>query len=172
MKWVEVGLFRNHGAAEPSRRRLEQEGIPARVAHESWLQRLWFVPKRHGKACLEVPVGDCHRAEKLRLESDAQAGLLRETVRCPECKSLRVAYPQFARHALLTNLFLGLAAQIGLVEKDYYCEQCYYTWPREGLRKRRDRPHLAPYYFIEGIEQTTANLPPPSAQGHQHQHAA
>jgi hypothetical protein len=73
-----------------------------------------------------------------------------------------VEYPQYARHSLLTNLAMGLLAEVGLVEKDYYCEDCHYTWPKQGMRARRNRSHTAPYYFIEGVEQTT--LPPPPQQ--------
>src|SRR5258707_1293146 len=36
---------------------------------------------------------------------------------------------------------------------DAICEDCHFMWPWEGMRSSRIRPHQAPYYFIEGIEQ-------------------
>jgi len=86
---------------------------------------------------------------------DTAEGALGQAIRCPECQSLRVDYPQYARHSLLTNLALGFLGQLGLVEKDYYCENCHFTWPKDGTRPRSDRAHQAPFYFIEGVEKTT-----------------
>jgi hypothetical protein len=49
---------------------------------------------------------------------------------------------------------MGVVAKVGLMDKEYYCEDCHFTWPKEGTRPRRHRPNMAPYYFIEGVEQT------------------
>ena len=137
---------------------LVQAGFKARIAEESWFQRLWFVRKAEAGVRVEVPADQRERAEKVLLDADAAEGILREAIRCPECKSLRLQYPQFARHSSLTNVMLGLASALGIVEKEYYCENCHFTWPKEGTRSRRDQPELAPYYFIKGVEQAT--LPP------------
>jgi len=64
--------------------------------------------------------------------------------------------PSIHAQILSSNIALGLVARIGLLEKEYYCEDCHYMWPHEGAKPRRDRPNMAPYYFIEGIEQTAA----------------
>ena len=155
MERLPVALFSRRSAAELVKNRLVQAGFDACTSEGSWLQRLWFVRKGEAGVTVEVPGDQLERAEKLLLEWDAAERVLREAIRCPECKSLRVQYPQYARHSLLTNFMLGLAAAIGLVEKEYYCENCHFTWPKEGLRARRDQPQLAPYYFVKGVEQTT-----------------
>ena len=121
------------------------------------LQRMWFVSRLQAGVPLVVPGEHFERAEQLLLDWDAAEGALRQAIRCPECKSLRVDYPQFAHNSLMTNLAMGLAAKLGLVEPDYYCEDCHFTWPREGPRPRRNKPHMAPYYFIDGVEQTSSN---------------
>src|SRR6266850_5638234 len=149
MEWMPVALLSNRIAAEHIRNRLIQAGFNARISERSWLQRLWFVRKGEDGVAVEVPGDQFERAENFLIESDAAEGALPEAIRCPECKSFRVQYPQFARHSVLTNLMLGLAAALGLVEKEYFCEECHFTWPREGKRARRDQPHLAPYYFIK-----------------------
>src|SRR6266850_1774020 len=155
MERLTVAFFPSRAAAEPIRNRLVQAGIDARIVEWPWLQRLWFVPKREAGASAEVPREHFERAEKLLIEWDAAEGTLREAIHCPECGSLRVQYPPFARHSLLTNIMMGLAAGLGLVDKEFYCENCHFTWPKEGSRARRNQPDLAPYYFIRGVEQTT-----------------
>lgn len=148
-----VALFGNRTQAEPAQQRLVQAGFDAEIAGEVTLQKLWFVSRRSAGVTLEVAVAQFEAAERKLLDWDAVDGSLREAIRCPQCKSLRVEYPQFTRRSLLTNLVMGLAAGIGLVEKDYYCEDCHYTWPKEGYQPRRVRRHMAPSYFIEDVEE-------------------
>lgn len=150
-----VALFSNEQKAEPIRARLEKAGIHAKIPKGLELEKLWFVSKKQMGARIEVPGEEFERAEQMLLDWDETEGALREAIRCPECRSLRVGFPQAAQHSILTNLAMGVGAEVGLVEKDYYCEDCHFTWPRAGSRPRRDRPHMAPYYFIEGVEQTT-----------------
>src|SRR5437879_2879868 len=115
MEWMSVALFSSRVAAEQIRCRLVRAGFNARISEGSLLQRLWFVRKGEAGVSVEVPGDQFEKAEKLLLEWDAAEGALREAIRCPECKSLRVQYPQFARHSFLTNLMMGLAAALGLV---------------------------------------------------------
>ncbi len=156
-----LALFSSRGKAEPIRQRLVAAGIPAEVHDELRLEKLWFVSRQSAGARIEVPADQFERAEQLLLDWDAAEGALRQAIRCPECKSLRVEYPQFARHSLLTNLGPGVLAELGFVQKDFYCEDCHFTWPKEGTRPKRNRPHEAPYYFIEGVVQPS---PPESHQ--------
>jgi hypothetical protein len=152
---IPVALFSDRAKAESIQMRLSGAGVRAEIHDELRLEKLWFVSKKTGCGLrLEVPSNQFERAEQLLLDWDTAEGAMREAIRCPECKSLRVDYPQFTRKSLLTNLAVGLAAEVGVVEKQYYCQDCHFTWPRGGTKPRRDRPHLAPYYFIEGVEQT------------------
>ena len=150
-----VALFSRKAKAELIAKVCDEAGYKARVRGESWLQALWFIPKRAASARLEVQSNQFDRAEEFLLNLDATGSSLDGVIRCPECHGLRVRYPQTAEHSLLTNVTLGAAAGLGVVEKDYYCENCHFTWPREGTKPRRDRPHMAPYYFVEGVDQTT-----------------
>ncbi len=162
MSWVAIALFSNSEKAKPLQQRLQVNGIAADLHGESPLAMMWFVSKREAGVRLMVPADQFERAEQRLQESDRQ-GALRDAIRCPECMSLRVLYPQYALNSLLTNLLLGLASVVGLVERDVYCQDCHYTWPKQGTRPRRNRPHLAPYYFIEGVKQTTLSPPSPAA---------
>ena len=149
-----VALFPSSAKAEPIKQQLRSSGFAAEAHEEGWLCAFWFVNKHKCGVHLDVPADQFERAERFLLEWDAREHALNEAIRCPECGSLHILYPQFARHSILTNLAIGVAAQFGIVEKQFYCEDCHFTWPRQGTRPSRNRPHQAPYYFIEGIEQT------------------
>src|ERR1044071_9116999 len=170
MNRIPIALFSDRSKAEPIQQRLSGAGIAAEIHDELRLEKLWFVGKKDAGSRLEVPADQFERGKGLLLEWDASEGLMREAIRCPECRSLRVDYPQFAHNSLLTNLALGLMTEVGLVEKDYYCQDCHYTWPKEGHQHRRSRLHMAPYYFIERVEETT-KLDGPTSRAH-HQGAA
>jgi len=147
---VTIATFNAPPAAEVLKGRLEEAHIPTEVHHESTLEWLWFTPKPVVKIRLKVRTSDYERAIQLVHEWDKAEGVLREAVRCPECGSSRVQYPQFTRKFFMPNL-IGLLAAMGIVERQFYCEKCQFTWPKEGHRRSRVRPHSAPYYFIEGI---------------------
>ena len=154
MNNMPVALFGDRAEAEPVRQRLAQAGFNVQINEHPPMATLWFVPRPEGGVRVEVQCDQFERAEQTLLDWDAAEGALSQAIRCQECGSFRVEYPQYARHSLLTNLAMGFLATLHLLERDYYCEDCHYTWPREGTRPRRNRPHLAPHYFIEGVEQT------------------
>ena len=170
MNRIPVATFITRSAAEPLQRRLAEAGIQAEIHDDLKLEKLWFVSKDRSGARLEVPADQFERAYQLLLDWDAAEGVLRDAIRCPECKSLRVQYPQFTRKSFIPNLLIGALAAIGQVEKQYYCEDCHYTWPKEGTKPSALRPHMAPHYFIDGVEQSS--LQPQSSQAEASRRAA
>lgn len=164
MSKIAVALFSSRAQAEPVQQCLARAGITAEIQEELWLQKLWFVSRQAAGVLLEVAADQFERAEQLLHSWDTPKGVLCHAIRCPECKSLLVDYPQFARHSVVTNVAAGLLAEMGLVERQYYCEHCHHTWPKARTSPARERPHMAPYYFIEGVPKAPAKLPtqPPS----------
>src|SRR5215471_19336917 len=132
MNRLPVALFSTRASAERFCSRLREREIQAEVHEELGLQKLWFVPKGAAGARLEVPAAQFELAERMLLEWETAEGGLRDAIRCPECGSLLVDYPQFTRKSMMTNLALGLASSVGMVEKEFYCQDCHYTWPKEG----------------------------------------
>ena len=151
MNRISVALFSQRSHAEPIQQRLIEYGVAAEIHEELLVQKLWFVSRQAAGVTLEVPAGQFEKTQQLLRSWDSAGDFLCHAIRCPECKSLLVDYPQYARHSVLTNMAAGIAAELGLVEKDYYCEQCHYTWPKEPSLPQRQRPHMAPYYFIEDV---------------------
>jgi hypothetical protein len=43
-------------------------------------------------------------------------------------------------------------AELRLVEREYYCEDCHFMWPKSRSKPRRVRPHSAPDYFLERLK--------------------
>src|SRR5712671_3515432 len=148
-----VVTLNNRAKAAPIQRRLANAGIAAEIDDEL-LEKLWFVSKEESDARIHVPMDQLESAQKLLLEWDAAEGILRDAIRCPECRSLQVHYPQFAHESLIPNLVMGFLAKIGLIEKKYYCEKCQYTWPKVGTKRSILYPDREPYRFVDGIEQT------------------
>jgi hypothetical protein len=151
---MSVAIFPKRHLAEPARERLCKANIKAEIHDELRLEKLWNVSKAEAGARLEVACDEFERAYNILQHWDPNEGGLRDAIHCPECKSVRVDYPQFTRKSFLPNLALGTLASLGILEKEYYCQDCHYTWPKEGTKKSLVRPHAAPYYFIEGVEQS------------------
>lgn len=152
MQRVRVALFPDRVTAEALRDRLIEAGITAEIHDHLQLQWLWFVSKRTAGARLEVGLGQELNAAKLLREWDSATGLLRGAIRCPDCKSLRVDYPQYTPKSFLTNLAVGLLAELRLIEREYYCEECHCMWSKLRSAARRPKLHQAPNYFLEDLQ--------------------
>ena len=148
MHRIRVARFAQRRAAETAQQRLTGAGVSAEVHDELGLAKLWFVRKRWGGLRLEVRAEQAGPAEQMLHRWDG-AGKLTGVIRCPECSSLRVDFPQFTRKSLITNLAMGLVAELGLVERQFYCEECHCMWGRPGAKAGRRRTHMAPNYFID-----------------------
>lgn len=148
-----VALYHDRSKASEIQQRLKAAGFQATLNDKPRLRVLWFVGSKSPDVRVEVPDSEFPRAENLLLELATQDGALNGAIRCPECGSLRVQYPQYAQNSLLTNLAMGFLAELRAIERDYYCEDCHFAWPRDGYRAPR-RPHSAPFYFIEGVERS------------------
>jgi hypothetical protein len=153
MNRIRIALFSDRASAESVRQHLALAGISAELYDEPLLGRLWFVSKAAAGARLEVPSNEVETGMRLLLECAASADIPGGAIRCPECGSLRVDYPQFTQKSLLTNVAMGLAAVLRLIERDYYCEDCHCTWAKENPKPTRERSHMAPDYFIEGLHE-------------------
>src|SRR5262249_51782407 len=100
MSTTRVAHFESHAQAESARQYLLKHGINADIHAESGLAKLWFVSRCQAGVRLEVPPGEAPRASTLLHQENTPSGILREAVRCPECHSLRVDFPQFTRKSV------------------------------------------------------------------------
>lgn len=130
-KTFTVATFNDRAPAEALTARLREAGFDADVFDESSAQK-WLMlnmkPRAHMR--VRVPNAEGERALQTLREWPDAATLLAEAVHCPQCRSSRIEYPQFSRRTLM-SAFPAAAAAAGLIERQYYCEACGYTWEAE-----------------------------------------
>jgi hypothetical protein len=126
-----IASFNESAPAEEIASRLRDAGYQAEVRDESNEQK-WKLYNLHPKAQIRVivPESQIREAEAKLREWDNADGALSAAVRCPECGSARIEYPQFSRRTIMGAFPAALAAA-GVIERDFYCEACHYTWPAE-----------------------------------------
>ncbi|SRR5581483_11390848 len=128
---ITVATFNSERPAEALRNRLTDAGIRAEVLDESGTQMLFFSttePRAHMR--VRVPKVDNDRVLALMKEWDAKDGVLREAVRCPQCGSSHIEYPQFSRRTGMA-WFFGVLAAMRLIPREYFCEDCKFEWPEK-----------------------------------------
>ena len=128
---TKLAAFNEKQPAEALVARLQGSGIAADIHDESSQQKwqLWsLTPLAH----LHVRVGVDREANarKLLEQWTAEDGTSLGAVRCPECGSFSIEYPQFSRKTIIGALPSALAAA-GVIDRGYYCESCHFTWPAE-----------------------------------------
>lgn len=133
MKDMTIASFDQQEQAEQLRARLEQAGIPCEVFDESRLQKYWFLSRPHAAVKLRVEALDFDKARELLSGLDAVENVLHDAIRCPQCGSSRVEYPQFTRK-FVTPTFVEIFCFLHLMEKEFYCEDCQLTWPDHPVR--------------------------------------
>ncbi|HAV63640.1 MAG TPA: hypothetical protein DCY13_14895 [Verrucomicrobiales bacterium] len=135
MKTLPVATFNETGPAGALRVRLEEAGIKSAIHDESKLERFWFMSEPEAAIHVEVSQPDYLRARQLINEWDRSSGVLREAVRCPECASPRVEFPQITRKFLMPVVEAALMA-LHIMPREFYCLDCQYSWPKTRPPKR------------------------------------
>jgi len=128
MNTVALATFNELEPARGLLQRLQQAGIPAAIHDESKLERFWFMSAPLAAIHLEVPQTQYLEARRLIEEWDKADATLQHAVRCPDCRSSRVEFPQLPRKFASTTLF-RLLMTLRVVPPEYYCLDCHFTWP-------------------------------------------
>jgi len=125
---ITVATFNDADPAEALKDRLIEAGLEAEMIDESGAQAIFFVgkePRAHMR--VRVHKKDFETAKKVIAGWEAE-GVMSEAVRCPQCGSSRVEYPQFSRRTA-GSIFFALLSAAHLIPREYYCEDCQFTWP-------------------------------------------
>ncbi len=128
MRSFPLVTFNELEPAQQLRDRLQQAGIPATIHDESKLERFGFMSKPLAAIHVEVPQAHYLAARQFVEGMDASEGLVQRAVRCPECHSSRVEYPQLTRK-FVTPALVGLFMALRIVPREFYCLDCQFTWP-------------------------------------------
>src|SRR3954469_14158231 len=127
-EFITIATFNDRAPADRLTARLREAGYNADMFDESQAQK-WLLLNLKPKAHMRVRVlkQESDRAVQTITEWDKADGALSAAVRCPQCHSSRIEYPQFSRRTLMSAL-PAAAAAAGIIERQYYCEACGYTW--------------------------------------------
>ena len=125
---ITVATFNEFDPAEALKDRFDKAGLHAEVMDESPAQAI-FLMSRSPRAHMRVQVRkeEFETAKKMLLEWEGE-GVMSLAVRCPQCGSSRVEYPQFSRRTAW-SMFFAMLSEIHLIPREYYCEDCQFTWP-------------------------------------------
>jgi hypothetical protein len=126
-----VATFNDPEKAAILKERLEKAGILVEMSDESTTRSLMFFSKGLASVRLQVEKADWDRARKMLVEWDAADGALRDALHCPECKSPRVSFPQLTRKFPMPLFVFSVLVKVGLIDPEFYCEDCHFTWPEK-----------------------------------------
>ena len=128
---ITVATFNEREPADRIATRLRETGVDAEVYDES-LEQKWkllnFRPRAHMR--VRVHSAEENRAQALLDEWQHTESALAAAIKCPECGSSRIEFPQFSRRTLMGAL-PAIVANLGVIAQEYYCEACHFTWPAE-----------------------------------------
>lgn len=128
---TKLAVFNEIEAADSLAAQLKGSAVEASVRNEATQQnwQLWNLePRAHLHVC--VHTDQEARAMELLKGWIAAEGNDLGAIRCPDCGSFQVEYPQFSRKTLLGALPSAMAAA-GVIDRNYYCQACHFTWPEE-----------------------------------------
>lgn len=129
MKTLPIVTFNELARAQQLQHQLERSGIPARIHDETKLERFWFMCEPLAAVHVEVQKSDYLRAQRMIEESTDMRATMAAAVRCPECRSPRVEFPQITRKFITPVIQVALMA-VHAIPREYYCLDCHYTWPK------------------------------------------
>jgi len=140
MKRMIVATFNEEAPALALKDRLQVAGLRACVKDESKLQRYGFWTSPAATEKVAVDMDDFEKAIELINAWDKTDHVLEGAIRCPQCGSPRVEFPQFTRK-FVTPILVEVFVSLGLFPKEYYCQNCQYTWPKD-VKPEPDRDVL------------------------------
>ncbi len=137
---ISIAAFDDEESAKALAARMDEEGIEAISSDDSVEQLLMFWnPHPRGEHHVLVPGQQLESALQWLRRLDASDPILSSAIRCPDCASTQVEYPQFSRKTIVGSL-PAIGAALGIIDRQFYCASCHFTWsPTETPRKSVSR---------------------------------
>ena len=130
---VTIATFNEPDKAKRLKQRFQEGGIQADVHNEQHLQ-MAFMSRPQANAKVMVDDADFERAQSLMIEWEtSDPEIASAMIRCPQCGSSRIEYPQLTRKNL-TPAVAGILFALRIFPKEFYCQDCHYTWNNEDQR--------------------------------------
>jgi transposase-like protein len=104
------------------------------IYNERHLQQVAFMSKPQANVKVMVEDEDFERAQQLMSEWEtSDPEISSAMVRCPQCGSPRIQYPQLTRKSM-TPWMASILFALRMFPKEFYCEDCHFTWSNEEER--------------------------------------
>jgi transposase-like protein len=125
---VTIATFNEAAKARQLKRRFQDSGLKADVHNEAPLQEFGFMSKPQANAKVMVDDNDFERAQSLMVEWEAtDPDISAALVRCQQCNSSNIEYPQMTRK-FLTPALVAVLCAAKIIPKEFYCQDCHFTW--------------------------------------------
>ncbi len=131
---VTIATYNEPAKARRLKEKLQDAGVHADLHNEANLQTYAFMSKPQANAKVMVEEAEFERAQALLMKweaADPDIG----AIRCPQCNSPRIEYPQLTRK-FLTPALAGILFALKIFQKEFYCQDCHFTWTNETERPR------------------------------------
>ncbi len=131
---VTIATFNEPAKAKELKTRFQKAGLRADVHNEAPLQTVGFMSRPQANVKVFIEDSDFERAQSLMVEWEStDPAIAAALVRCPQCGSSRIEYPQMTRK-FLTPALVGVLCAIKIIPKEFYCEDCHFTWNNQQER--------------------------------------
>jgi hypothetical protein len=149
---VTIATFNEPAKAKRLKQRFQQAGIKADIHNEGHLQQVAFMSKPQANVKLQVDDDEFERAQGLMVEWETtDPDVAAAIVRCPQCGSSAVEYPQMTRK-FMTPAVVAVLCALKIIPKEFYCQDCHFTWTDQEERTIGRLWHR----FFPGAEPSTS----------------
>jgi predicted Zn-ribbon and HTH transcriptional regulator len=128
---VTIATFNEPSKAKHLKKRLQEAGLKADVHSEGHLRQVAFMSEPQANAKVMVNEEDFVAANKFMVEWEASDPEVGSAIRCPQCKSPRIEYPQLTRK-FITPWLASVLFAVRIFPKEFYCQDCHFTWGKDG----------------------------------------
>jgi hypothetical protein len=127
---VTIATFNEQVRAKHLRQRLEKAGVPADILGDGAIQRVAFMSRPQANVKVKVEEKDFEKAQRLMREWETADPEIGSALRCPQCGSSDIEYPQLTRK-FLTPALASILFALKIFPKEFYCHVCHFTWANE-----------------------------------------
>ena len=132
---VTIATFNEPAKAKHLKQRLQEAGLKADIHNEAHLQAVAFMSKPQANWKVNVDEEDFSAAQNLLVEWETTDPDVGSAIRCPQCGSPRIEYPQLTRK-FITPAIASILFALKIFPKEFYCQDCHFTWSNEEETSR------------------------------------
>ncbi len=126
-----IATYNEPAKAKHLKTRLQEAGLKADIHTGGRLQAAAGMGTPPASAKVLVDEDDFEAANNLLQEWESSDPDIGVAIRCPQCQSPRIEYPQLTRK-FLTPWLAGILFALKIFPKEFYCQDCHFTWPGAG----------------------------------------